>query len=168
MRALHIWLTLALTLVLAFAVTRPAAAQGRGHAAKSQEEKRARVQKRLAQVRERILKKEVGLDDAKAAAVEKIFAKYQPVRQKLVKEQREHRQAIRKLLKQNSDDQTAYKKEVSALRAVQKKLRALGEQQADELSKVLTPKQQAKLIAALQRLRRVLNRQGGGPKNGAD
>ncbi len=125
---------------------------------KSPEAKRARVQARLKQVRTRILKQEVGLDDKKVAEVEKIFDKYEPERRKLIKQQREQRLALKELLKQNSDDEAAYKKALESFRATQKKLKALTDRELDELSKQLTHKQQAKLFAALQRLRKKLAR----------
>lgn len=155
----------ALALGLALACVAPAAqAQGKAPAAsasgkegpKTPEEKQARVKARIKQVRRRILKQEVGLDDKKAEEVEKVFDKYEPERQKLNKQLREQRIALRDLLKENSDDQAAYKKALEAFRATQKKLKAVTDREVEEISKLLTPKQQAKLMAALQRLRKRL------------
>jgi len=118
-------------------------------------DKRAKIEARRAEVRGRILR-EVGIDEKKGDEVEKVLRKYEPERMKLTREQRAHKLAIRDLLRKNSDDDKAYKKALDGLRSTRRKLHAVQEKELDELAKLLTPKQQAKLYAALQRLRRKL------------
>ncbi len=125
-------------------------------------DKRAQLEARLSKLRERVLKNEVGLDDKKANAVSAILARHFAERRKITKEQRDHRQALRKLLEKNSDDQKAYKKELDGFRAARNKLHALEDKQLDEVAKILTPKEQVKLVAALQKLRRKLAKKMGG------
>jgi len=105
-----------------------------------------------------VLRSEVGLDDKKAAEVEKILAKHAPQRKKLQKEAQTQRQALRALVQKDSNDQAAYDKAIQALRAAQKKLHAQREKEVDELAKVLTPKQQAKLLIATRKLQTKLRK----------
>lgn len=145
---------LLLLITLSVALAAPAAlAQPKGAA-----DKRAKVEARMKELRGRVLKKEVGLDDAKAAQVEKVLSKYAPERKKLQQEAQKHRRAIRDLLKKDSNDQAAYERAIKGLRAAQNKLHALREKELDELSKLLTPKQQAKLAVAIRRLQAKLRR----------
>ncbi len=140
-----------LSLLVALAVVftgQLALAQGN----KSAGDKRAKVEARMKQLRGRVLRSQVGLDEKKAAEVEKILAKHAPRRLELRKEMQTHRRQLRELVKKDSNDQAAYQKAIQGLRAVQKKLHAQREKELDELAKVLTPKQQAKLLIAVRRL----------------
>lgn len=143
---------LALSLILA---ALPASAQGRGG-----EDKRAKVEQRLKQLRTRILRQEVGLDEKKAEEVQKILLKYEPERRKLQRQHQEHRRELRALLQSDSNDDAAYKKSIDGFRSTQKKLNALRDKEMDEVAKSITPKQQAKLYAALERLRKKVARRG--------
>jgi Spy/CpxP family protein refolding chaperone len=143
---------LLLALSLAF-VTNSAFAQ-------PNEDKRAKVEARRKELIDRILRREVGLDEKKADAVEKLLVKHQAERKRLQKEQREQRQTIKKLLADKSEDEDAYKKAVDGFRATQKKLQGVRESELDDLAKILTPREQAKLFAALQRLKKKLARRG--------
>jgi hypothetical protein len=133
----------------------------RSASAEPDEDKRAKVEARRKELMDRILKREVGLDDKKAEVVEKLLVKHQEERKRLQRDQREHRQALKKLLADKSEDEDAYKKAVDGFRASQKRLQAQRERELDELAKVLKPREQAKLFAALQRLRKKLARRGG-------
>jgi len=145
-----------LLLVLAIcAVALPARAEGKGD-----EDKRARVEQRMKQVRNKVLRQHVGLDDKKADEVLKVLAKYEPERRKLQRQQQEHRRALRDLLQADSNDDAEYKKQIDGFRSAQKKLSALRDKETDEVAKLITPKQQAKLYGALERLRKKLARRG--------
>jgi Spy/CpxP family protein refolding chaperone len=139
------WLLILAALLLA---SPQALAQGKGR------DKHAQVEERLKQIRTRVLKKEVGLDEKKATEVQKVLDKHAPERKMLRLELRTQREAIRKLLDDDSDDQAAYKKALEGLRAAHKKLAELRNREIDELSKLLTPKQQAKLLMAVRKLER--------------
>jgi len=123
-------------------------------------DKKAKIEERRAKVRARVLK-EVGIDEAKGKQVEKVLLKYEPERQKQLKAQREYRNTLRDLLRQDSNDDAAYKKALDGLRSAQKKLFTAREKELDELGKLLTAKQQAKLFATLQHMRRQFGRRGG-------
>ncbi len=160
---------------LAVTVAAPALARpGQpGAAAQSNAAKRAKVEARLKQIRGEILRKRVGLDEKHAKQVESILDRYRPQRQALRQKLKAHRQAISKLLKADSNDQNAYRREIAGLRSTQKQLDALRDREINEVSRLLTPKQQAKLAVALRRMQRRLRqamqqyrgqRGGGGPR----
>lgn len=146
------WLARLGLLLALFAVASPARAEGKA------EDKRAKVEQRLKQLRTRILRQEVGLDEKKADEVQKVLLKYEPERRKIQKQHREHRKELRDLLQSDSSDDAAYKKSIEGFRSTQKKLAALRDKEMDEVQKLITPKQQAKLYAALERLRKKLAR----------
>ncbi|MCC6215195.1 MAG: periplasmic heavy metal sensor [Polyangiaceae bacterium] len=117
------------------------------------DEDRARAE-RVERRRGEILRREVGLDDRRAAEVEKVLKKRAPERQKARKEQRRALRDLAELLEDDSGDQQAYTKALERVKAARAKLRSLADQEIAELEKLLTPKQQAKLLRALQRHRR--------------
>jgi Spy/CpxP family protein refolding chaperone len=136
---------------------------GAGTVANAQpaKDKRAKVEQRLEKLRERVLKKDVGLDDKKAAAVGAILTRHATERRKIQKDQRDYRRTLQKLVQSDSNDQDAYKKALKSFRDGRKKLQALEDRQLDEVAKILTPKEQVKLVAALQRFRRKLAKKMG-------
>ena len=146
----RLFAVLAMALLLSF-MTRSASAQ-------PDEDKRAKVEARRKELMDRILQRDVGLDPKKADAVEKVLLKHQNERKRLQRELREQRQTLKRLLADKSEDEQAYKKAVDGFRATQKKLQGLREKELDDLAKVLTPREQAKLFASLQRLRKKLAR----------
>lgn len=161
---------------LALSVAAPALARP-GHppaAAQSKAEKRAKIEARLKQIRGQVLRKRVGLDEKHAKQVEGILDRYRPKRRALQKQMRTHRQAIGKLLKADSNDQNAYRREIAGMRNAKKQLDALRDREINEISRVITPKQQAKLAVALRRMQRRLHSAmsqyrgrhhgGGGPR----
>jgi hypothetical protein len=142
-----------LPLLIGLSMAATARAEGKDH-----EEKRAKVEARLKQLHRDLLRKDVGLDDKKAAEAERVLDRYAPERRKLKQEQREHRAALRALLESDSNDDAAYARAVKGVREGQKKLLALNERESLELAKLMTAKQQAKYLHAVQKLRRELRR----------
>src|SRR5258706_11902106 len=118
----------------------------RSASAEPNEDKRAKVEARRKELMDRILQREVGLDENKADQVEKLLIKHQDERKRLQREVREQRQAMKALLADKSEDEAAYKKAVDGFRASQKKLQALRERELDDLAKVLKPREQARLM----------------------
>ena len=57
-----------------------------------------------------------------------------------------------KLLKADSNDQQAYKDAIKGYRDADKKLRAVRDKEFDEIAKLITPKEQAKLVVALRKM----------------
>ncbi|MEB2310852.1 MAG: periplasmic heavy metal sensor [Sorangiineae bacterium] len=133
--------------------------------------KRAQVEERMREVRKRILRDRVGLDEKKALAVEKVLDKNVAAERAARQEERKHRKEIERLLASDSNDQAAYAKALAGLRASEKRLAAMRQNELDEVAKLLTPKEQAKFVTALrktgQRLGRALGRyrqEHGGPE----
>jgi Spy/CpxP family protein refolding chaperone len=149
------WMAISIALLVALSAPLALAeAGGKGPA-----DKRAQIEQQTKKLRARVLRTDVGLDQKKAAEVEKVLEKYTPIRQQLQKESQQHRRAIRDLLDKDSNDQSAYDKSIKALRSAQKKLHDTREKELDELSKLLTPKQQAKLVVSIRTLQTKLRRQ---------
>lgn len=148
-------------LTLTLGVASSAAAKPKGP-----HDKRAQVEQRIKQARGEILRKHVGLDDAKAKEVEAILDKHAPERKKLQGQMREARKTVRALLQADSNDQAAYARAIADYRSAEKKLDALREKEYDELAKKLTPKQQAKLVVAIRKMqgkiRQHMRKRGGG------
>jgi Spy/CpxP family protein refolding chaperone len=144
---------LSLLLALAVLVAAPAIAQA---GPRGPEQKRAEVRQRLKQLRHQLLVKEVGLDEAKAAAVERVLEKHSAERQALRDRAEQHRATLQKLLDANSNDQQAFTAAIRGLRDAQKQRSVQRERELDEIAKLLTPKQQAQLLRGTERLKRQL------------
>lgn len=146
---MHRWLTLLLasTLLLSAPI---ASAQAKP----AKQDVHAKVEARKKQLRSRVLRKDVGLSEQKAAAVEKVLDKHAGERSKLMRDTQAHRKTLRDLLAKDSNDQAAYQKALAGLRANQTKLATLRQKELDELGKLLTPKEQAKLLVSTKKLER--------------
>jgi Spy/CpxP family protein refolding chaperone len=108
---------------------------------------------RLQQMRSRVLRDKVGLSDDKAAKVEVILEKYAPERRRVAQKLREGRQKLKALMTLSSEDQAAYRAALDQIRVNRKALQDLMERAFNEISKELTPKEQARLFLALDDLR---------------
>jgi Spy/CpxP family protein refolding chaperone len=117
---------------------------------------------RLQHIRSRVLRDKVGLSDDKAVKVEVILEKYAPERRRFAQKLREGRQKLRALMTLNSEDQTAYRGALDQIRTNRKALQDLMERAFGEISKELTPKEQARLFLALDDLKGKGRRHGRG------
>ena len=108
---------------------------------------------RLQHIRSRVLRDRVGLSDDKAVKVEAILEKYAPERRRVAQKLREGRQKLKALMTLNSEDQTAYRGALDQIRTNRKALQDLMERAFGEISKELTPKEQARLFLALDDLK---------------
>jgi Spy/CpxP family protein refolding chaperone len=107
---------------------------------------------RFQKMQGRLLREKVGLSDAEAAKVEAVFAGDREAHQKLRDQMREAHKTLRQLLKEDSNDMAAYSKAIAALEDTKAQMEGLMEAHKVEISKILTPKQQAKLMLAMKRL----------------
>jgi len=121
----------------------------------------AAARKRFEKLRDKVLKEKIGLSDAKAKQVVTIFQKYRAERRKTQGELRKARQTLRKLLEDDSNDQTAYDAALTKLHQSAKKIDQLRDQQFADLKAVLTPKEQAKTLRALQKVKRLMSQRRG-------
>ncbi|HEY2405762.1 MAG TPA: periplasmic heavy metal sensor [Polyangiaceae bacterium] len=115
-------------------------------------QKRAEIAAHLRGALAQALRKDVGLDEKKATDVERTLDKFRPQRERLEGDMHQQQKTLRALLDLDSNDQGAYQKALNAERDDTQKLAAVREQEIDELSKQLTPKQQAKLARAVKQL----------------
>ncbi len=121
-------------------------------------DRRAEVEKRMQEVVRKVLTDKVGLDDKKATKVAELMKKDREDQRKIRGEMRKARKDLKKLLDDDSDDQKAYSKAMAALRKGRDDLHKLQNKHFQQLGKELTPKQQAKLLHAMQQLQRKLRR----------
>jgi Spy/CpxP family protein refolding chaperone len=111
--------------------------------------------------RAKMLREEVGLDDKTAATVERILAKYRPDRKAQADIVDSEQRKLNAMLELDSNDQAAYAKSIRAMLDARQKLQELQRKQADDLTKVLTPKQQAKLARAIGETRAAMRQKRG-------
>jgi Spy/CpxP family protein refolding chaperone len=114
-----------------------------------------------------MLRDEVGLDEKTAIAVERILSKYRPERKAAADIVDSEQRKLNAMLELDSNDQAAYAKSIRAMLDARQKLQELQRKQAEELTKVLTPKQQAKLARAIGETRAAMrHKRGRGPWHG--
>lgn len=170
MRAIARWLIP--LLISGFVLAVPQSSFGDPHRETAAADKRAKVKGRLKQIRAQMLRKRVGLDEATAARVEAVFESHKQERNQQQQRLRNNRKAIMDLVKSDSNDQAAYARAIAEERGAEQALARIRNAQTDELAKILTPKQQAKLTLALRqlqkRLRNALKREGDAPTGKAD
>lgn len=102
----------------------------------------------------KVLRQDVGLDEARAKQVEAIFARQHASTKQLRESLHTHHQALRALLESDSNDQAAYSKALDGIEAAHKGLRAQRERGIAEARKILNPKEQAKMLRAMHKARR--------------
>jgi Spy/CpxP family protein refolding chaperone len=132
---------------LVLSLAAPAFAQ-----AKSAAGQRAQIAQRLERIRGEILRKRVGLDEQKARAVERILDSHETERRRLGRAARTQRRALAALLKQDSNDQAAYARAIQGLRGAEIQQQALKQREFSQIARLITPKQQAKLLIALRQM----------------
>jgi Spy/CpxP family protein refolding chaperone len=121
-------------------------------------QKRAKFIAKMKQKRAKILRGKVGLSEKKAQRVEQMMDTFHKQRRTIKKSMRASHKELRALLKGDSNDQAAYKRAVDTLVAGKAKIETLKRQQINGLRKVLTPKEQAKAMMAVHRMKRHMHR----------
>ncbi len=121
---------------------------------KSARAKKQQIQQRLRELRKRVLRQNVGLDEKKAERVERILDESAPKRKKLKKHVHHHQQIVMHLLQADSDDERAYVSALTEIRRAQVKMHELEQQEFEALSKQLNPKQLARLMVALHQMKK--------------
>lgn len=147
------WLLTCLVLLMAVALSGVASAKP-----PAKDGRRAKIEARMDEIVQRLLKDDVGLDDAKAKKVAGLLKQNRTDQGKIRTEMKKSRQALKKLIDEDSNDDKAYSKGLAGMRKAQEDQHKLSEQHFQKLSRELTPKQQAKLFVALQKLKRKLRR----------
>ncbi len=122
----------------------------------NREERRRALNERLAGMRRQILSEQVGLDDARKDLVEKVLLKFNTRKSEITRRIHANQNRIRQLLAEDSQDQAAYRQGLSEIQKAWEEIHRLRSEEVAELSKLLTPKEQAKFGLALQRVQRGL------------
>lgn len=143
-----------LLLVAALLLPTLAWADARPHG--TPEQKRAQVEARMRQIRLDILQKEVGLDAEKTRVVAALLERHGAERRKLQGALQSERRTVEELLETDSNDQAAYARALRAVRTRHAQLAAQRERELENVSRHMTPKQQAKFLSALRRVHKKL------------
>lgn len=109
-------------------------------------------QKKMKEMRGKMLREKVGLAEEKAKQVEGVLDQFHDRHMALRKAFKENMKALKDLVKADSGDQEAYKKAMEAIKSNHEAQRALMEEQMEAMKKILTPKEQAKLFLAHERM----------------
>jgi Spy/CpxP family protein refolding chaperone len=116
---------------------------GKAHAAaKARPNAKQREQRQIAAM------KKAGIDEARARRVVAVRQHYGQERRPVVAEMRTHRQKMRELAKANRTKDSAYAREKEAVERGRAKLEEIGSRQKDEVAKILTPAERAKIKKA--------------------
>ena len=147
MKKLHPWFLMA---VLSLSATAAHAEEG---SADPGERRHMRMEQRMRRITDRVLRRDVGLDEAKTTKIQAILEKYAPERKKLHEELGRQKRALRDLIEDDSADEKAYADALAGLKKAKKALQALRDKQVAEVEKQLTPRQQARLMLSLKKAR---------------
>lgn len=166
MKTIPPWLPYALAAaLLAGAVAVPAMAQPDGAqpdgapAAKASGGEAPR--QRLAELRRRLLRERVGLTDEQIGRVETITREHGAERRRIRGQMREARRDLRRLFREDSDDQEAWREALDAMENARRAQQELREAQYEELGSFLSPKQQATLLRTLHEVKREIGKRRG-------
>ena len=107
---------------------------------------------RMKQMRGQLLRKEAGLDEASTLRAEAVVTRFDQDRQKLHRGVGEATRALRELVGADSKDDKAYRDGLDVLVGAHRAMHDLRTRELDELRKVLTPKECAKVVIALERM----------------
>lgn len=143
-----------LTLVaLVLGLALPAQAQfggpGKGRGGPPSPEKMEKMKK----FRAKALRNKVGLDETKAAEVEKVMDSFHERRFELHQTMRDNMKSLKALVKEDSDDQKAYENILETLRVTQEEMQSLRTEQMDAFKEILTPKEGAKMLIVMKKFR---------------
>ncbi len=152
------WLLCTLFAVATVLTLAPPADTQPAPSASSVDGQRPGGRQRLHRLRERVLRKKVGLSDDKVAKVVAILDGRIEERRALEAAVRTSRRAIGTLFKEDSSDQAAFAQRLDELAAAHAGLAKLRDQQLTELREVLEPKEQAKLLRAMELVKRRMDR----------
>lgn len=122
--------------------------------------------KRLKELREVILRDEVGLNEDKIKEVNAILDKYQEKDRAIFKEMRAAHLKLELLVVEDSEDNAKYKEIIDTIEGLHSERHSVKTQEFEELRRALTPKQHAKLMLSLKDARKKFMKAMGGPMGG--
>lgn len=107
---------------------------------------------KMREMRGRLLREGVKLDEAGAKAVEKVLESFDLEQRAARKEVHQARTRLHQLLGQDVDDSGAYQHAIERLRAAHEAMHRIKERRFDALLGVLSPKKTARLLVMLGKL----------------
>lgn len=119
---------------------------------------RAAIEAKVKAVRAKLLRTEVGLDDATARKVEARMDQGHARRRALQRQERRAGRALGLLLEADSDDMAALQRAVDGVLAARQQLAAEREQEFGALRALVTPKQAARLLLGMRGMHHELRR----------
>lgn len=134
------------------------AAEEQAGAREQRKQRRAKFVAKMKAHRGKMLREHVGLSDAKATKVERLMNNFHEKRRAVRASMRPHHRQLRRLLKQDSNDQGSYKRALDAVIAGRAKIARLKDEQVRRLRTLLSPKQQAKVLMAMLKMKRRMHR----------
>lgn len=123
------------------------------------EHHRAQMQQKMKEMRAQLLRREAGLDEASAQKAEKVLDGFDAERQKGHRDVGEARRGLAELAQSDSKDEGAYKKALDALVAANRAQQDLRGRELDELRKVLSQRETAKVILSLERMQQMMRQE---------
>jgi Spy/CpxP family protein refolding chaperone len=169
MKSLHVILLAAVIPLAATAFAQPQAGPKKAPAAETDEKKsRPARAERLADLRQRLLRDRVGLSAEKTRAIEAIVQQSAPERAAAQTELADARRELAALFASDSDDQAAWATALAKMKEAHATAAALREREYEAIAAVLTPKEQAQLLRAMERVQghaRAERRKRGDLKN---
>ena len=126
----------------------------------------AQMQSRLKQMRSRLLREELGLDEARASEAETVMDGFAPQRKGLRQTLRTHRRALRTLEETQSTDDEAYVAAVDGLVTAERQLQVMRAQEFDALRLILDGREQAHLLHAFKKMKRHMRKMKRDNKKG--
>lgn len=151
---------LATALVAALSIGSAAFAQPGSGDRRGKRGDRAAKMERVKELRGKLLRDKVGLNEARAQKVEAILEAQRDQQKALRESVRTNMRALRTLIESDSNDQPAYQAAIDGLRAARAQMQALRDAQFTELSKVLSSREQATLMLAMKRVKGHMGRHG--------
>ncbi|MBI5609613.1 MAG: hypothetical protein HY902_12140 [Deltaproteobacteria bacterium] len=130
-----------------------------GHGGPGGEQRRAQMQQRMKEMRAQLLRREAGLDEASAQKAEKVLDGFDADRQKGHRDVGEARRGLADLAQSDSKDEGAYKKALDALIAANRAQQDLRSRELDELRKVLSQRETAKVLLSLERMQQMMRQE---------
>ncbi len=106
------------------------------------------------EMRGKLLRDKVGLAEADAKRAEAVFAQFDKTRKELHQRMRAAHKQLKEMLKTDVNDDVSYTQLVDTMTASFREMQELRQKEFDALRKVLTPKQQGKLLFALGKMMR--------------
>jgi Spy/CpxP family protein refolding chaperone len=114
-------------------------------------EQRGHHEQRLKQVRGKVLRNQVGLDERRAKKTEQILDRFAAERRKVFEQRRQARRKLNELVNANSKDEVAYRNALLKLGSAEQGLNRIHEQEKAALAKVLTAKERANLLVSVRK-----------------